>query len=210
MRFSYALHAPRLDALLGALSSGNKHRTPLLETATRGVQRAVSRHIERMGTTRHRTANSLGAEPTGHYERAAADVTSEVDGNVGVVTIPIAGISRAFHEVTIRPGPGKKALTIPIAAESYGVRVVEMQSAGWSIFRPPAKGAKMTSRDPRRFSEYKNILMGSAGGGAPVPLYALVAVVRQPQDRTLLPSDEELDAAAEDGVQTYLREVTRA
>lgn len=195
MTFKYALHAPRIDALLGALGRDSAHRKSLLETAARGVQRAVSRHIERMGTTRHRTASSLGAEPTGHYERAAADVTSEVDGNVGVVTIPIAGISRAFHEVTIRPGPGKSALTIPIAAEAYGRNVVEMRSSGWVVFRPKKSRLLFGSRD------------GVAGA---LPLYALVAVVRQPQDRTLLPSDEELGAAAEDGVQTYLREVTRA
>lgn len=207
MTFTYALQTPALNRLMDAL--GPSMRRALLEVAARGVQIAVSGHIERLGATRHRSASALGAEPTGHYERAAADVTSEVDGNVGVVTIPIAGISRAFHDVTIRPGAGKKALTIPIAAESYGVRVVEMQSAGWSIFRPPAKGAKMTSRDPRRFSEYKNILMGSSGGDAPVPLYALVSVVRQPQDRTLLPSDEELGGAAENGVRLYLQEVMR-
>lgn len=208
MTFSYALQTPALNRLMDAL--GPSMRRALLEAAARGVQIAVSGHIVAMAQTRHRSASALGAEPTGHYERAAADVTSEVDGDVGVVTIPIAGFSRAFHDVTIRPGAGKKALTIPIAAESYGVRVVEMQSAGWRIFRPPAKGAKMTSRDPRRFSEYKNILMGSAGGGAgALPLYALVSVVRQPQDRTLLPSDEELGAAAENGVRLYLQEAMR-
>lgn len=206
MTFTYALQTPALSRLMDAL--GPSMRGLLLSAAARGVQRSTARHIERLGRTRHRSAQALGAEPTGHYERAAADVTAEVQGTLGVVTIPIAGFSRAFHDVTIRPRE-KRALTIPIAAESYGVKVVEMRSSGWSFFRPPAKGAKMTSRDPRRFSEYKNILMGSAGGGAPVPLYALVSVVHQAQDRTLLPSDDELGAAAEDGVRTYLREVMR-
>ena len=192
MTFTYALHAPALDRLMDAL--GPDMRRALLEVAARGVQIAVSGHIEAMAQTRHRTANSLGAEPTGHYERAAADVTSEVDGDVGVVTIPIAGFSRAFHDVTIRPGAGKKALTIPIVAESYGVRVVEMQSAGWSIFRPKGSKALFGRRD------------GAAGA---LPLYALVSVVRQPQDRTLLPSDEELGAAAENGVRLYLQEAMR-
>ena len=192
MTFKYALHAPRLDALLGALRMDNAHRTPLLETATRSVQIAVSRHIERLGATRHRSAAALGAEPTGHYERAAADVTSEVNGDVGVVTIPIAGISRAFHEVTIRPGAGKKALTIPIAAEAYGTTVQEMVSAGWNIFRPKGSKALFGRRD------------GVIGA---LPLFALVAVVRQPQDRSLLPTDDELGEAAEDGAQMYISRI---
>ena len=192
MTFTYALQTPALSRLMDAL--GPSMRGQLLSVAARGVQRAVARHIERMGTTRHRSAQALGAEPTGHYERAAADVTSEVDGDVGVVTIPIAGFSRAFHNVTIRPGAGKRALTIPIAAASYGVKVVEMQSAGWSIFRPKGSKALFGRRD---------------GVAAALPLYALVSVVRQPQDRTLLPSDDELGAAAESGVRTYLQEATR-
>lgn len=192
MTFSYALQTPSLNRLMDAL--GPSMRRALLAAAARGVQIAVSHHIEEMGQTRHRSASALGAEPTGHYERAAADVTSEVDGDVGVVTIPIAGFSRAFHEVTIRPGAGKKALTIPIAAESYGVKVVEMRSAGWSFFRPKGSKALFGRRD------------GAAGA---LPLYALVSVVRQPQDRTLLPSDEELGAAAEDGVRLYLQEAMR-
>ena len=192
MTFSYALQTPALNRLMDAL--GPSMRRSLLEVAARGVQIAVSGHIEAMAQTRHRSASALGAEPTGHYERAAADVTSGVDGDVGVVTIPIAGFSRAFHEVTIRPGPGKSALTIPIAAEAYGRNVVEMRSSGWVVFRP----------------KKSRLLFGSRGGVAgALPLYALVAVVRQPQDRTLLPSDEELGAAAENGVRLYLQEAMR-
>lgn len=191
MTFTYALQTPALSRLMDAL--GPSMRGQLLSAAARGVQRSTARHIERLGRTRHRSAQALGAEPTGHYERAAADVTAEVQGTLGVVTIPIAGFSRAFHDVTIRPRD-KRALTIPIAAEAYGRTAVEMQSSGWTLFRPRGSRALFGSRP---------------GVFGALPLYALVSVVHQAQDRTLLPSDDELGAAAEDGVRTYLREAMR-
>ena len=194
MTFSYSIQAPRIKRLLEILSAGNPHFSGVLAAAARSVRLLVSRHIERLGATRHRTASSPGAEPTGHYERAAADVTDSVQGRSAVVVIPIAGFSRAFHDVTIRPKDAK-ALTIPIAAEAYGTSVREMRSAGWTIFRPKKSKSLWGSRE---------------GVPGALPLYALVSSVRQPQDRTLLPGDEELGAAAEDGAQMYISAIARS
>ena len=96
MTFTYALQTPALSRLMDAL--GPSMRGQLLSAAARGVQRSAARHIERLGRTRHRSAQALGAESTGHYERAAADVTSEVDGDVGVVTTSVRRVVFCLFE----------------------------------------------------------------------------------------------------------------
>ena len=89
--------------------------------------------------------------------------------------MPIAGISRAFAPLTLTP-KNANALTIPVAAASYGHRVRELRRMGWNIFRP--KG--------------HDILMGSINGSEAQALYALKKKVTIRQDRSLLPSDKDV------------------
>ena len=157
------------------------------------VENLVRRHLLRIVPAHHIWATKLGAQPTGHLEKGARATTATHGTDFAEVAIPIPGISRAFHNLSIVP-KNKAALTIPIAAASYGHRVSELRGIGWAIFRP--KG--------------KDVLMGTPqGGGEAVPLYLLKKRVEQRQDRTLLPSDAEIAAEASRAIMGMLDRIAK-
>lgn len=166
----------------------------LYRTIADRVENLVRRHILRIAPAHHIWANRLGAQPTGHLTKGARLTHSTSGSDYAEVIIPIPGMSRAFRPLAIIPQKAP-ALTIPISAQSYGQRVARMRQLGWVLFRPPAKGAHLTSRAPRRYDSYKDMLLGSKDGEA-VPLYLLKKRVEQRQDRSLLPSDDEIGDTA--------------
>jgi hypothetical protein len=167
-------------------------RQLLYSAAANAVAILTRRHISRLASWKHISAESLGAQPTGHLEKAARATVHHATQSYGEVVIPSPGFSRAFHDVEIRPRDAQ-ALTIPAAAESYGKRASVLSALGWKIFRP--KG--------------KRVLMGSMQGDEAKVLYFLCSSVRQRQDRTLLPSDEEINQTAGSAVLEYIRTVQR-
>ena len=149
----------------------------------------VQDHVRTIAGGRHRTASRLGAMPTGHLAEGAENIRMEKEGARAVVVVPIPGITRAFGDLHIRP-TNKKALTIPINAVSYGVRASDLSDSGWSLFTLPARQGPGTG-----------ILFGRrAGTQSTVALYLLRASADIPQDRGLMPSDEEMGAAMSYGV----------
>lgn len=179
-----------VDALMGALRP--ESRAELFSVAGAAVKNAVQRHIRGYMRTKHHSANALGARPTGHYEKGAAAITMSADQSGAEVRIPIPGINRAYDDVHIRPGPGKRALTLPRAAVAYGRKVAEVQSLGWTVFRPKGTNWLMGRRD---------------GDEAPMLLYTLVGGVVQRRDPTLLPTQGEI---AETGWKAIWRRIQSA
>lgn len=177
---------PKLRGMLSDL--GPVWRRAILGVGANGLQIEVARHIRREATARHRTATRLGVRPTGHLAKGAARITSHATASAAYVLVPIAGISRAFRDLVITP-VNASALTIPVAAASYGHRVRELARMGWRIFRP--KG--------------HDVLMGSRDGGEAQALYALRKRVVVRQDRTLLPSDEAVSSAINKACASYVR-----
>lgn len=144
------------------------------------VRVLVRKHILRIAPAHHIWANRLGAQPTGHLTNGVGKINSTSGSDYAEIIIPIPGMSRAFRPLEITPQK-KSALTIPIAPQSYGQRVSRMRQLGWVLFRRKGEG----------------VLRGRPkGGGESVPLYLLKKRVEQPQDRTLLPSDDEIGATA--------------
>lgn len=149
----------------------------------------IQDHVRIAAGARHRTASRLGAMPTGHLSEGAANIRMEKDGNRAVVTVPIPGITRAFGDLHITP-KNKKALTIPINAVSYGVRATELSDRGWNLFT-------MSGRQ----GPGAGILFGrKTGEASTVALYLLRKSADIPQDRGLMPSDEEMGEAIAYGV----------
>lgn len=192
-----------VDAVMGALRP--ESRAELYSVAGRAVMNQVQRHIRSYMRSKHHTANSLGARPTGHYQKGAAAITMSADSSGAEVRIPIPGISRAYGDVEIRPGPGKDFLTLPKAAIAYGRKVAEVREAGWKVFRPAASGAKMTQKSPRRFTEYQHVYLGYRDGNPPTLLYTLVDGVVQRRDPSLMPSQGEIAATGADAVLKQVR-----
>ncbi len=166
-----------VDAVMGALRP--ESRAEVYSVAGRAVMNHVQRHIRSYMRTKHTSAHRLGARPTGHYEKGAAAITMTADQSGAEVRIPIPGLRRAWEDVEIRPGPGKRALTLPRAAIAYGRTVAEVRALGWTVFRP--KGT--------------NWLMGShEGDKSATLLYTLVGGVVQRRDPSLLPAQGEIAA----------------
>lgn len=149
----------------------------------------VQDHVLAAAGARHRTASRLGAMPTGHLSEGAANIRMEKEGSQAVVVVPIPGITRAFGDLHIRP-TNKKALTIPINAAAYGVSAPELADSGWNLFTQSS-----------RQGPGAGVLFGrKAGMPSAVALYLLRNSADIPQDRGLMPSDEEMGEAITYGV----------
>ena len=134
-----------VDAVMGALRP--ESRAEVNSVAGRAVMNHVQRHIRSYMRTKHTSAHMLGARPTGHYEKGAAAITMTADQSGAEVRIPIPGLRRAWEDVEIRPGPGKRALTLPRAAIAYGRTVAEVRALGWTVFRPKGTNWLMGSHE---------------------------------------------------------------
>lgn len=179
VRFTAKLEGP-VATLFRSL--GGAGRKTVNEGAAAEMFALVRGHLRTEAAKRHRAATALGATPTGHLEKAAQSVSPEAAENEASVTVNSPGITRAFHALDIRPRAAR-SLTIPVHAFAYGRRAAEAaRGLEGGLFRP--KG--------------KSYLMGRVEG-TPTVLYLLRSHVRQAQDRSLLPSDGEIAAAAARG-----------
>lgn len=192
-----------LKNFLGSLKSEGRHN--LFATAANAVCNLVRTHIAGEAPKRHFSAGRLGASPTGHLEKTARKTVFHADASHGEVVIPAPGFGRAFHDVTITPKNGYPYLTLPSDALSYGRRAKEVRGLGWTLFRPPAKGAK---KQGKKFDKYRDILMGTKGGETRC-LYLLKKRVQQRQDRSLLPSDGALQTTAARAMLAEIKRVAR-
>jgi len=164
---------PSLSRFLDCLKGPGRRN--LFAVAANALRMEVQRHLRANAPRHHIWAEKLGAPPTRLHEKGAARVTSNSSENNAQVVIPIPGIGRAFHDVTISP-VAAQYLTVPVSAHAYSHRVGELVRMGWIVFRP--KGHDVLMGKQRKSKD------------APVSLYALKNQVKQRQDRSLLPSDD--------------------
>lgn len=159
----------------------------------RGLHAEIAGEAERLtrgylrGLNRHKSANRLGAEPTGHLEAASRSVESGSDDEQAYVRIPRStGLFRAFQDFVIKPGPGRTYLTIPAHKKTYGRRAGEFELS-FTILggRWPALV----------FTETWELA------------YWLRRVVKIAQDRTLLPSREAYGVAMRGAAGRYFRQI---
>lgn len=144
-----------------------------------------------LASLRHETADRLGGTRTGELERAASKISGRSDASSATVEFGSPLLARAFRDVTIRPGAGKKFLTLPISGEAYGHIVSEFERDVADLY-------------PRLAKDKKSGVLVSDEKGSSAAHYLLVQEVDQPRDPDLLPTDElYLDAAAR-GATTYL------
>lgn len=138
--------------------------------------------------SQHRTANRLGATPTGHLVDAYNRVGSS--GSEQAASLWIPGASRlraAFGSYTVRPTGGRKYLTIPITAEAYGQRAGEVADLSF-IFVKRTNTALLVKRNADK--TYK-------------PYYLLAREASIPEDPNLIPFDE-LEEVAKLAVGDYI------
>ncbi len=167
-------------------------------------------------TTEHRTANKLGATPTGHLADAYEAIESHSDADSATLLIPPASRLRAaFGTYDVEPKTGK-FLTIPTHKDSYGRRAREFDDL--FVMARPGKALMLARRasaedDP----ESKLILRArpnqrrkSRDKDARIEvLYILLAKTTIPEDRDLIPFDDLKDEAIDSG-QRYIDESIEA
>lgn len=172
-----------------AAKVGGAGRKLLFSVASNAVAILVRSHLSRLGGWKHMSAEKLGAQPTGILGKAATRTSFGASSEFGEVVIPTPAVRRAFHDVEIRPKRWE-FLTIPASREAYGRRAAVLAALGWQIFRAGKKKALMgrLSKDD-----------------APKILYYLATSVRQRQDRSLLPSDDEIKTTAAGAMMAVIR-----
>lgn len=161
------------------------------------IEELTRAHITTAAQTRHTTANRLGATPTQYLLNKAASV--EAIGSPGRVLLSVSGeiFKRTFQPVTVT-AVNAKMLTIPVAAESYGKRAGEFSD----LFVYQSKGGSGPAFLARREGKTMKFL------------FLLKRSVVLPQDRGLLPSEEDIfktvEQTADDQLQVMTRKFTAA
>lgn len=185
----------RATALLNQLTERLTHRGPLNQMVGRRVQNHIRDYLIQLALTKHDTARSLGATPSGHLGKAAEKVAlpealTEIPDGV-MISLSHPGMGRAFHDVEIKPGPGKKFLTIPQIAQAYNQRAYRVEGLV-AIFQGP-KGVR------------KGLLAMPDGQGHLTVWYTLVPSVHQKRDPSLMPTRASMSAAALAGAREYIQ-----
>ena len=198
--FSVTLNVPlSLNKFLDSLKPSGRRN--MFSAAAAAVSDIVRRHIAADAPRRHVHALLNGAgRRTGFMEKAARKTVFHADETHGEVVIPSPGFGRAFHDVEIVPTHGA-ALTLPVSEFSYGRRVKEMQSLGWMIFRPKGKSVILG---------YQKNQTKRNGQHTPIPLYILKKRVQQRQDRSLLPSDYDINTTASRAMMAEINRISKA
>jgi hypothetical protein len=164
----------RLQAVSRALANREPLHAKMATTATDFTREFL------VGTPRHRTAERLGATPTGFRAKNARAIQPDWDIEAAILRIPRStGLARAFGDVVIEPKSGRKYLTIPDHAETYGRSVRDFPEGTFNfaiLYGHRPFPVLIFAEDGGRH------LKGEVG-------YWLRKKVTQKQDRSLLPSD---------------------
>ena len=143
----------------------------------------------------HRTANMLGASPTGHLERAYAGIEGKSDESSARLLVPGASRLRAaFGAYTARPQNGKTYLTLPIHKDVYGQRAGEFTDLKFAKI-----GGKSSGTGRQAFLVREN------DDGTVDFMYFLTPSVNIKEDASLIPFDEIYEKAG-DSVEAFLDE----
>lgn len=158
-----------------AMRNALANRRPLHAHMGEKVQKVTRDYL--IKDTNHKTATKLGATPTGHRAKLGAPnggIEYGYDAEKFVLRIPrSSGLGRAFYDMVILPGSGKKFLTIPACAATYG------------------KSARDFSEGVLKLGTVQGRFMALVFADTNNPAFWLVRKVHQKQDRTLLPLDED-------------------
>jgi hypothetical protein len=169
----------------------------VLRVAGFSMEETIRQQLARIASdpSFHETARSLGAEPSGLYERAADSVESPVIESDGVsVSIPEQGFAQRYFGGTIEAPPGG-FLTIPATAEAYGKRARDFDNLRLIIFGD---------------TELAALVAPSRSGGKTDEgdvYYWLVRSVTQEGNKKILPEDEEILEPALQNVVRYIERI---
>ena len=162
------------------------------------LARCIRNWIRLLASTRHETANRLGATPTNHFKASDVQPPNATNADVSV-TVTTPGISRAYHDIDIDPVNGQ-FLTIPLHADAYGLSAREYSERYGKLFRINQKGST---------EKGKVLYTKDALNGKPIPMYSLVTHVHQVQDPSLMPSSDKMTEEALNGALAAIKQILK-
>lgn len=177
-------------ALAEVMRSFTGEKPDLMARIAGGAEVLTRRYIAEIAApSRHKTAQRLGATPTGYLARRANAVESSHTGDTATITLGGEAeiFARAFGDVTVNARPGKM-LTIPWRAEAYGRRAGEFSDL--FVVRSKRGNAFLARRDGKTLQF----------------VYLLKRSVLLPEDRGLLPSDEQYVQITEQAAVEFIEE----
>ncbi len=176
---------------------GEAGRRKIEASAAKSVAALVQRHLFRLHSERHATAKKLGATPTNVIGSTAENVSVRQNDNTTAVVIPHRMFRRAFGDVTIAPRTAK-ALAIPVAAEAY-----DKAPRSFSDLFVWSRKRKTEGKDDKGAA-----FLARRNGDALQLMYILRrGRLTQKQDRSLLPTDDELAKAGKSGVSALIQRI---
>ena len=191
------------------ISAGVRHVAERLEGAGRveasqamgeEVQVLVVAHLRGLQSdgAHHKTRARLGGGEASNFiaqAASAADVAGVVQADADGVSLHLRHpiVARAFRDIQIE-AKGSGALTIPVAAVAYNRRAE--QFSGLYVFKSKTTGNSFLAQRAEK-------------GEKPILLYLLVRSVTQRQDRSLMPSADEIHDAAARGLTGFVHRTMR-
>jgi hypothetical protein len=171
------LVTPKLKAILQALSPSQ--RRLMMQRLGKELERQLKAHFLK----REGEGNKHGWPSQHFWSREVRDKTAlrEATADHAVVGIDSAKFRFKVNGGTIRPGPGRRLLALPVRAEVYGVLPRANTIPG--LFFKKMAGGKM--------------YLAAKDGSALRVYWRLVPSVTQPPDPRALPPTEQLRAALE-------------
>ena len=157
----------------------------LAQAAGRGVSNAVKRHL----VERDSRGRSDGLPRTGYYGDAASGVTTEVSGNRAVVTIHKEGVALHYYGGVVYPMEGHKALAIPKSIQGAGKRPSEADPDRTKFALVWPKGSTTGTLRDKESGEV---------------VYLLVPKATIPEDKTILPTEDEMFEAGKSAMEAIL------
>jgi hypothetical protein len=197
--------------LLSKLAAGARRKAELNEAMGNRVQSLTRDHLVAYGLGH---PNKLGGRRTNYWGRAAQDVMapevmSITDANA-TMTLSTPGITRAFQDIIVRPGtktPGVKYLALPARAEAYGLKPREIPGLVLFWFGKGKPGGLAEGVPVTRTHDTKRGKAGSTYLTPGLVMFWFAKQATQPQDRSLLPSDEAWSQAASTGAADFVQKL---
>jgi hypothetical protein len=193
---------------LQEIAAGLRDKAPLHAHIAADAEAFVKKRGAATAATEHKTANRLGANPTGHLADAYQAIEGQSSATEAILLVPSGGrLAAAFGPVTIRP-KSAKFLTIPVARDSYGKRAGEFGDELFFLRVGPKKQAVLARRQERVETGGFNRTKGKRFDNTK-PLEVLYILAKEsniPEDRNLIPFDD-LEDAAVDSAEAYLDDI---
>lgn len=171
--------SPVLRSLYAGLSKAG--RKPFMTEAGRSLERVFKKHFRERENDKTTKRAQAGWPKQHFWQKRVSDQMQPIEATDTTATLRIA--SREFaaklYGATIRPGPGKKALTIPMRGEVYGRRASANPVPGLFVYRSKRGKAFLAAEQDGELTLY----------------YRLVREVNQKADKNAMPPEKEIQAA---------------